>query len=123
MSTSGRFRRSDELLLVALASGASQNDAAASSGVSPRTVRRRRADAAFEQQLTAIRDGMVSQASGKLTAHATKAVDVLVALLSAPEPHIRLASARAFLELLVKVREHADLNSRLAALEQSVCSR
>jgi hypothetical protein len=54
-----------------------------------------------------------------LTAAALEAVKTLLVLQQASVPAaVRLGSARAILELGAKLREVADLEARLAALEQ-----
>jgi hypothetical protein len=62
---------------------------------------------------------MVKRAAGMLTAAATEAVRTLLSLQkdSAP-PAVRLGAARAVLELGIKVRELAELEARIAALEE-----
>jgi hypothetical protein len=62
---------------------------------------------------------MVSRTAGTLTAAAGEAVRTLLELLkSTASAAVRLGAARAVLELGMKVREVADLEERLAALEK-----
>jgi hypothetical protein len=64
---------------------------------------------------------MVSRTAGTLTAAATEAVRTLLELLkSSASDAVRLGAARAVLEMGMKVREAADLEERLAALEQQL---
>ena len=118
MSHKGR-RQADELLLMALACGATVENAARQAGISPATAYRRLADPAFGQRLQKLRDDMVSRTAGTLTAVSSEATRTLVELLKAPvPPSVRLGAARAVLELGMKVRERADLEQRMTALEQ-----
>ena len=112
-------RNADHQLLLALACGASVENAARQAGVSESTAYRRLADADFSQRLKDLRADMVQRTAGALTAAATEAVRTLLELQkpSAP-PAVRLGAARSVLEIGMKVREVADLEERLAALEQ-----
>jgi hypothetical protein len=118
MSRNGR-RNADEQLLMALACGVTVENAARQAGISPATAYRRLADADFRQRLQALRGDMVSRTAGTLTAAASEAVRTLLELLkSGASAAVRLGAARAVLEMGMKVREAADLEGRLAALEQ-----
>ena len=114
-------KKAEDALLLTLACGASVDQAARQCGLSTRTVYRRLADSAFRQQLQALRADLVQRTAGALTAAATEAVRTLLELQkpSAP-PAVRLGAARSVLELGLKLREAADLEERLAALEESL---
>jgi hypothetical protein len=119
MSRNGR-RNTDHQLLMALACGVTVENAARQAGISPATAYRRLADAAFRRRLQALRGDMVSRTAGTLTAAATEAVRTLLELLKSPaSAAVRLGAARAVLEMGMKVREVADLEERLTALEQA----
>jgi hypothetical protein len=112
-------RRLDHKLLLALACGATVENAARQAGLSESTAYRRLAQAEFKQQLATMRADMVQRTAGTLTAAATEAVKALVGLLQPATPHAtRLGAARAVLELGVKLREAAELEARITALEQ-----
>ena len=114
-------RNADHQLLLALACGASVENAARQAGVSESTAYRRLADSDFSQRLKDLRADMVQRTAGALTAAATEAVRTLLELQkpSAP-PAVRLGAARSVLEIGMKVREVADLEERLTALEESL---
>jgi transposase-like protein len=114
-------KKAEEALLLALACGASVEQAARQCGLSSRTVYRRLAEADFRRRLQALRGDMVSRTAGTLTAAASEAVRTLLELLknSVPAP-VRLGAARAVLEIGMKVRDAADLEERLALLERTV---
>jgi hypothetical protein len=117
---SDKHRKKDEdVLLLALACGASAEAAAQKCGLSPRTVYRRLKDAAFCRRLQALRADMVQRTSGAMTAAGTESVRTLLELQkpTAP-PAVRLGAARAILEIGTKLRETVELESRIAALEQ-----
>ena len=77
------------------------------------------ADAAFRRHLQQLRGDRVQR-----TAAATEAVRTLLDLLQPSAPHTaRLGAARSVLEIGVKLREVADLEERLAALERQQAER
>jgi hypothetical protein len=118
MSQRGR-RNADQVLLVALACGATIEAAAHKAGVSDTTVYRRLQDPEFQKQLQQFRADMVQRAAAGLTAAAMEAIKTLLALLqSSNTGAVRLGAARAVLELGAKLRETVELEQRIAALEQ-----
>ena len=114
-------RNADHKLLMAFACGATVESAARQAGVSESTAHRRLEDAAFRQQLQAMRADLVQRTAGALTAASTESVRTLLELQkpSAP-PAVRLGAARSILEIGIKLREAADLEDRLSALEQQL---
>jgi hypothetical protein len=118
MAQKGR-RTADHSLLLALACGATIENAARSAGISASTAYRRLADPDFKRQLHDARADMVQRTAGMLTAAAGEAVKTLLALQKESIPHAtRLGAARAILDLGVKLRETAELEERLLALEE-----
>jgi hypothetical protein len=112
-------KKNDTKLLLALACGATVEQAARQSGLTARTVYRRLEDPPFRRQVQALRGDMVQRTAGTLTAAATEAVKALLELLRATAPPpVRLGAARSVLEIGIKMREVADMEERLAALEQ-----
>jgi len=108
----------DERLLLALACGVTVEAAAQAAGLSKRTAYRRLEAPSFCQRLQQVRGEMVQRTSGMLTAAAGESVKALLALVKeGTPPAVRLGAARALLELGMKLREQADLEQRLAALE------
>jgi hypothetical protein len=115
-----RFRsKTDMALLLTLACGATVEGAARQAGISPRTVARRLANPAFRRRVQEVRADMVQRAAGALTAASTESIKTLLALQqSGVPPATRLGAARAVLEIGIRLREAADLETRLAALEE-----
>jgi hypothetical protein len=114
----------DHKLLMALACGATVENAARQCGLSESTAYRRLKDPALQQQLQALRADMVQRAAGVLTAAATEAVKTLVLLQNTTTPAaVRLGAARAILEMGMRLREVADLEQRLAALEEHLLAQ
>jgi hypothetical protein len=111
-------KKADQALLLALACGASVESAARQCRLSERTIYRRLSDATFRRELAKMRSDMVQRSAGMLTAAALESVKTLITLQAATSPPgVRLGAARAVLEIGVKLREAADLEDRVAGLE------
>jgi hypothetical protein len=112
-------KNADQLLLMALACGATAEAAARSAGVSQPTVYRRLKDQEFCKKLEQTKSEMVQRTAGMLTASGMESVKTLMELQKpAAPPAVRLGAARSVLEIGMKVREREDLEKRLIALEQ-----
>lgn len=112
-------KKGDQALLLALACGASVESAARQCRLSERTVYRRLADPAFRRELANMRADMVQRSAGMLTAAAMESVKTLITLQAGTSPpNTRLGAAKAVLEIGAKLRESADLEERVADLEQ-----
>jgi len=111
-------------LLLALACGATVEHAARKAGVGERTVYRRLADPEFRQRLHQLRVEMVQRTAGMLTGAGMGSVKTLVDLQNdvAVTAGVRRRAARDVLELGLKFRETADLEERLAAVEERLAS-
>jgi cystathionine beta-lyase/cystathionine gamma-synthase len=114
----GRKRKADTALMVALACGLSPEAAAQKSGLSVRTVYRRRADPSFRQQVQEVRTEMVRRQGGMFTAAGMAAIKTFTTLQeSAKSESVRLGAARAIIEFGCKLRETEELMERMAELE------
>ena|SRR5579871_4619234 len=114
----GRKRKADAGLVLALACGASPEHAAQKAGLSVRTVYRRLGEAPFREQVQQVRAEMVRRAAGLLTAAGLTSIKTLTELQeSASSETVRLGAARAVLELGSKLRDTAELHDRVATLE------
>ncbi len=121
--TTGRHR-ADEALLGALAGGATVATAASQAGVSEATTWRRLQDAAFRQRLDTARRQTMRTALDYLSKASSAAAATLATLMKDEHPaSIRLAAARAVLDLAVRYREHGELAERLAALEAALADQ
>ncbi len=112
-------RKADQTLLMALACGATVENAARKAAVGERTVYRRLADPEFCRRLNQLRFEMVQRTAGLLTGAGMGSVKTLVDLQNdvAVAATVRRRAARDVLELGLKFRESAELEQRLAALE------
>jgi hypothetical protein len=114
-------KNTDEVLLTALACGATVDNAAHTAGMSARTAQRRLKEPAFQQRLQEVRTDLIERTAALMTAAGLESVKTLIALQQAGSPAgVRLGAARTVLEIGPKLREVADLARRLAALEAQV---
>lgn len=121
MSARGQ-KPGDLVLAVSLASGQTREQAAATAGVSPRTVTRRLADPEFCRLVDDLRGATIRAVADRLTAAALAAVNTLTRLLQARGEPVQLGAAKALIELAARTTETADLASRIAALEAAAQS-
>jgi hypothetical protein len=115
-----RKKPADEVLALALASGEDLVAAAKMANISERTARRRAADPAFRCRVDELRQAIVEEALGKLTANATKAADTFSVLLSDPNSQVKLAAARAILDYRSRLRADGELLNKVNELETLV---
>src|SRR5215831_9529191 len=115
-------KQAEQALLLALAYGATVENAARKAGISERTAYRRLDNAAFVQQLQQLRADMVQRTAGMLTGAGLGAVKTLVDLQQdgTVSATVRRRAARDVLELAIKYRETADLEERVATLEEGL---
>src|SRR5262249_53242907 len=113
-------KQADQALLLALACGATVENAARKAGISERTAYRRLDNPAFRQQLQQVRIDLVQRTAGMLTGAGLGAVKTLVDVQqdATVPPAVRRGAARDVLELAIKYRETADLEQRVAVLEE-----
>lgn len=111
--------RGETALIIALARGDSQREAAASSGVGLRTITRRMGDPDFAAAVQAERTRLVQRAIGRLADSAVWFADVLLAVATDPDApaSARVSAARAGLEIGVRLREADEVEQRLTRLE------
>jgi DNA-binding PadR family transcriptional regulator len=112
-------KKADDPLLLVLACGATAENAARQCHLSVRTVYRRLEEPGFLRRLQEMKADMVKRTASALTAAGAEAVRTLLELMkSVNPPATRLGSARSVLEIGMKAREFAELEERLAMLEQ-----
>jgi hypothetical protein len=115
--TAGDRRSADSTLVLALAAGMKVQDAARTAGVGEATVYRRLREDAFRQQVRDARAEMLTRGLGRLSDATVGAVETLCQLLRAEVDQVKLGAAKAILDQVVKMREHMEIEERLAALE------
>ncbi len=108
-------------LIDALAKGLGTDRAAAVSGYSPATVKRRRQDEAFMSTVRERRAELLGETAAKLNAAGASAVVTLMKLLGDDQPaRVRLGAAKAVLASALDYRMAAELDARLAAVEAAL---
>jgi hypothetical protein len=108
----------DDILVEALACGASPASAAQRAGVSARTVFRRLEQPQFCQRVEKIKQEMTERTSAMLTAMGVESCRGLHELFDRSNPpFVRLAAFRMTLAMGFKLREQVDLTRRVSALE------
>jgi hypothetical protein len=113
-------KKSEQAVLVALACGATVENAAHKAGLHERTVYRWLAKPLFQERLRQVTAELVKRTAGLLTGAAMGSVKVLVELQQdvATPPAVRRGAARDILELGMRFRESTDQEERISALEQ-----
>jgi hypothetical protein len=123
-ANSAIFRRADDLLVAAIAAGASQREAARQAGVSERTAHRRWADPNFRRRVLEARSEIRCQAVGRLTSQSNKATETLAKGMDAKSESVRVSAARAVLkigqELGGRQEENALLIEQLAEFKAAL---
>jgi len=113
----GCKKKGDAELVLALAYGATPENAALKAGLSPRTVYRRLKEPSFRERVHQVRTEMTERAAGMLTAASMGAIRTLMHLQeAATSESVRLGAARSVLELACRMRENVELTARLDAL-------
>ena len=109
--------------IAALLEGQTQATAATAAGVGRQTVSRWLNEPAFSTALRAGSDGAIRAASARLAALTEHAIGAIAATMEQPaQPGagVKLRAADALLTQALKIREHADVLERLAALEARI---
>lgn len=110
-------------MIAALACGATAETAAQKAGVAVADVRRLMRDCEFRVQIQAARAEMVERTAALLTAAAFESVRTLIDLQGpSHEEAVRLAAAKAIVELGAKTREKAEELRRFVELEMEFVS-
>ncbi len=122
MAARGRHS-ADDALAAELAAGKTVRDAATAAGVAERTAHRRLTDPAFKARVSEVRGGMVTTAAGRLADGMAAAADVLRALLTDADPHVRHKASVKLIELSVRVRDQVEIEDRLARLEATMAEQ
>ncbi len=119
MSEEEESRRStdDDMLLELLAAGWTHEEAAASVGVSTKTVQRRLHQASFRLELARRRAQRATELAARLSSATTRAVDVIVAAFDADSDATRLKAADLALTWFARIRRETDLEERVRQLE------
>ncbi len=116
--------QAEEALVLALASGATVAEAAREYGLDEKAVRRKLADEKFRKRVVAARAALTERACGLLTSAGLEAAKTLAELVQSDgPPAVRLAAAKAVLEVGMKLRQVVDLEAQVADLERRIEER
>jgi hypothetical protein len=113
----------DPVLALALATGASINEAAERAGVDRKTVQRKMADPAFRRQVSEFRGELISMTLGSMADNFTRAADGLAALVSDANPWVRLCAIRATINFGLKLRDSVDMAEQVHDLEAELARK
>ena len=109
--------------LAALLEGQSQQGAATAAGVARQTIARWMTEDAFSAAVRDGSDGAIRAAVARLSATADASIDAIEKVRdfpTQPGAAVKLRAADALLSQALKIREHADVLERLAALEAKI---
>jgi hypothetical protein len=113
-----------ESAALALASGLTLAEAARRGKVGTTTLKRWNREPPFARRVSELRAEMTARALGRLVESMSGAADTLGFLArKAKQEAVRLAAARAVLELGTKLRESVELEERIIALESNQSRR
>jgi hypothetical protein len=114
----GSRSTADEAFLMALACGATVENAARAAGISRSTAQRRLQAPEMQARLQQIRSDIVQRTSGTLTAASMEAVKTLMTLMQPSVPAaVRLGASRVILEMGMRLREAIEMVQRIEAIE------
>ncbi|QDT54661.1 hypothetical protein Pan44_26960 [Caulifigura coniformis] len=107
----------EDVAVLAIARGLSQNEAAGQAGVHRTTVNRWMREGGFRERVAAARRDILSQATGKLGDRILSAIDTLANLLESESEATKLGAAKAMLAALLPLNLQQNLEDRIANLE------
>src|SRR4051794_909052 len=114
-----RGSKAHEDLALAVARGIPLARWAKENGVAERTCRDWAAKPEFKAMVEIYRRRIVDRLVGQIVDGSTKAVRRLNRLMDDPSPTVRLSAARAILDRVIPVVEYADIERRIAKLEET----
>lgn len=111
------------VIVAALASGSTQEEAAAAVGCSARTVRRRLTEPAVRAALDAERSRLAAETADVLTGRSRAAVDRLHRVVTEGTDRDAVAACRVLLDQMIRHRDHVWIADRLADAEARLSAR
>jgi hypothetical protein len=115
-----RGESATEALALALAAGATVQDAAQAAGLSPATAYRRLAAEAFKARVRELRAEMTGRALGRMTDGLVEAADRLLELVRSADERVALGAARSVLEFAPRLRQSEELEREVEGLRRAV---
>ena len=118
-----KLSRKAEAAIAALLNQGTLVTAAATAGVSVRTLKRWLREPTFAAAYREARGEALVHAVGLMQGVAVEAVDRLRANLTCGNPSVEVSASRALLDLVLRAGELLDLTDRIYALERAAASR
>lgn len=118
-----KIRPGEAQLIAAIVAGKSIAEAAADAGIGERTARRWLAEPDLKQRIETACNELTKQALAQLSGAASDAVTTLKSLLKSKNDNAKLGAARAILANLITLREHGELEERIAKLEAQLSQK
>jgi hypothetical protein len=106
-----------ERVALLIAAGRSIKAAAVETKCGERTAHEWLEDSRYRLLISRFRRRMIDRAIGLLTRSTNKAVSTLRKLLESENENVRLRAALGIIDATVRLREHVELEERIAALE------
>jgi hypothetical protein len=113
----------DSVLALALATGASVNEAAERAGVDRKTVQRKLADPEFRREVSEFRGEFIAATLGRMADNMTRAADRLAVLLNDANPSIQLRAIRTMMSFGLRFRDSVDIAERIHDLEAELARK
>jgi transcriptional regulator with XRE-family HTH domain len=115
--TDAQEQTPQDAVVLALARGCSQREAAEQAGCHRTSITRWLREAEFRERVSVARREILAQATGKLGDRILSAIDTLTDLLQSENDAVKLGAARCLLQSLLPLRESEDFAERLSKLE------
>lgn len=113
-------KRNDAVIIAALVSGATIDEAAKIAGISPRTVHRRLGSPEFKAALDEANFEVIRHAVSRISGACLRAVETQEDLLEAKSESVRLRAARSILSSAIKFHQTIELENRLRQIENMI---
>lgn len=119
----GSRKRAEAVFIAAVVAGETIESAAGKAHVSQTTAYRWLRSQGIREEVIRLRSEIIERVAARLTDVASVAVDKLHQLLDAESDAIKLGAVRTILEQLLRIKDHTEIQSRLAELERNVRER
>jgi hypothetical protein len=117
MQPTATWNPRQERVALLIAAGRSIKAAALEAKCGERTVHGWLEDHRYRSLIGELRHRLLDEAVGALTEATNEAVSTLKELLDDKQPNVRLRAALGILDAVVRLREHVELEQRIATLE------
>jgi len=115
-----QYKKGDVQVILALAQGKTQREAAALGGIIENTVSKRMRDPEFRAEVSRLRTMFLHEAAGRLAKSSSEAADILLDLAKgkgSPD-HVKRSAAADILNYSMRLLELSELDERIRQLEE-----